>query len=361
MKIVSVVGARPNFMKMASLAQAFSASGGIQNVLVHTGQHYDNAMSQVFFDELKLPKPDVHLDVGSGTHAMQTAAILTRFEPVLDAEKPDAVVVVGDVNSTMACALAAAKKHVPVAHVESGLRSFDRRMPEEINRVVADHLSQWLFTSEPSGAQNLKKEGIERGVHFVGNTMIDCLKMHQAAAKKRNAARQLDLDRYGLVTLHRPENVDAPAQLEKLVAMVETAAKRMPLVVPIHPRTKKQLEQYGHFKRLQDHANIRMVEPLGYLDFLSLQMHAAFVLTDSGGIQEETTFLNVPCLTLRSNTERPVTVLQGSNTLIGLERAALEKALDAIENRTYKQAATPEKWDGQAGKRIAKILGESAA
>ena len=356
MKIVSVVGARPNFMKMASLSQAFSASGNIQNVLVHTGQHYDSAMSQVFFDELELPKPDVHLEVGSGTHAMQTAAILTRFEPVLDSEKPDAIVVVGDVNSTMACALAAAKKHVPVAHVESGLRSYDRRMPEEINRVVADHLSQWLFTSEPSGAENLRKEGIDRGVHFVGNTMIDCLKMHQKAAQKRDAAHNLDVDRYGLVTLHRAENVDDPVQLEKLVAMVEAAAKRMELVVPIHPRTKKQLEQNGHFGRLQENAQVRMVEPLGYLDFLSLQMDAAFVLTDSGGIQEETTFLNVPCLTMRSNTERPVTVLEGSNTLVGLDRAALEKALDAIENKTYKQARVPEKWDGLAGARIAKIL-----
>ncbi|MBI4361406.1 UDP-N-acetylglucosamine 2-epimerase (non-hydrolyzing) [Candidatus Micrarchaeota archaeon] len=356
MKIVSVVGARPNFMKMASLDAAFRKSGKVQNVLVHTGQHYDDAMSQVFFDELQLPKPDQYLGVGSGSHAQQTAEVMKRFEPVMDLEKPDAVLVVGDVNSTLACALAAAKKQVPVAHVEAGLRSFDKNMPEEVNRLVTDHLSTWLFTSEPSGAKNLEKEGITDDVFFAGNTMIDTLRFFHKKARDLNMKEKLDLEGYGLVTLHRPENVDDSKTLAKIVALLEVASRHEELVWPVHPRTKKQLEHTGLNQRIADNKKIRLLEPQGYLEFLSLQMDARFVLTDSGGIQEETTFLDVPCLTLRENTERPVTVEQGSNTLVGSDKGKLRAALEQIGRGTYKHATVPENWDGKAGQRIAEYL-----
>lgn len=359
MKIVSVVGARPNFMKMASLDDAFRKTKHIENVLVHTGQHYDDAMSKVFFEELQLPKPSQYLGVGSGSHAQQTADIMKGFDPVLDEEKPDAVLVVGDVNSTLACALVAAKKNVPVAHVEAGLRSFDKNMPEEVNRLVTDHLSKWLFTSEPSGKKNLEKEGITDGVFFAGNTMIDALVRFRKKAEALHVKKKLGLDAFGLATLHRPENVDDPQTLSKLVALLEMAGRHQTVVWPVHPRTRKQLEKTGLAERIRKNEEIRLLEPLGYLEFLSLQIEAGFVVTDSGGIQEETTFLDVPCLTLRSNTERPVTVEQGSNTLVGSDPQKLKAALEQIDQGTYKHATVPEKWDGKAGKRIAKQLEES--
>lgn len=356
MKIVSVVGARPNFMKMASLSAAFKKTTKIENVLVHTGQHYDAAMSAVFFDELGLEKPDVHLGVGSGSHATQTAAIMRAFEPVLDREEPDAVLVVGDVNSTLACALVAAKKHVPVAHVEAGLRSYDMTMPEEVNRLLTDQLSRWLFTSEKEAETNLGKEGIQENVFFVGNTMIDTLIHFKKKADVLEVKEKLGLGQYGLVTLHRPENVDDPGMLATMAGLVELASQHETLVWPVHPRTKKNLGKTSLLKALQQNQKIMLVEPRSYMEFLNLQMHARFVLTDSGGIQEETTFLDVPCLTLRKNTERPVTVTQGSNTVVGSNAKKLEAALQQISSGKYKHATTPEKWDGKAGERIVKQL-----
>jgi UDP-N-acetylglucosamine 2-epimerase (non-hydrolysing) len=355
--ICTVVGARPNFMKMAPIIQAISRMG-LPQVFVHTGQHYDNKMSAVFFDELGMPKPDVYLGVGSGTHAAQTARVMTAFEEVLLEHQPDLVVVAGDVNSTLACALTAAKLHIPVAHVEAGLRSFDRDMPEEINRVLTDHLSDLLFITEPSGQENLLKEGIDPGrMHFVGNTMIDSIHTHLEAALQKSPWTDFDLqpDSYCLVTLHRPANVDVAETLQEILSALEEIGHSWPILFPAHPRTSQRISQWGLSAR-----NIRFVPPLGYLDFLGLMARARLVLTDSGGIQEETTALGVPCITIRENTERPVTIEQGTNQLAGTRRAGILAAVEKLPAAGAGEepaARIPELWDGQAAERVAAVLG----
>ncbi len=357
MKILHVVGARPNFMKIAPLLRAMERyPDHFQQVLLHTGQHYDEKMSQVFFHELGLPKPSLNLDVGSGTHAQQTAQIMLRFEPVLEDIRPDWVVVVGDVNSTVACTLVCSKLGVPVAHVEAGLRSFDRTMPEEINRLLTDQISDLLFTHSPEADENLRSEGVApEKIHFVGNIMIDTLVRLLAQAETRwgRLEAQFSLDGYTLVTLHRPFNVDDPAVLTGILEALYQAGRATPVLFPVHPRTRAVIETH-HLLR-QD-PGVRLLDPLGYLDFLALQAHAALVVTDSGGIQEETTFLGVPCLTVRPNTERPVTITQGTNRLVS---AAPQDLLTAIESTLAAppvKTSPPALWDGQTAARIVKVF-----
>lgn len=357
MKILHVVGARPNFMKMAPIIREMSKyPAEFEQLLVHTGQHYDAAMSQIFFDELEMPQPDVNLEVGSGSHAWQTAQIMQRFEPVLLDYQPDWVLVPGDVNSTLACALVASKLGVKVAHVEAGLRSFDRTMPEEINRVLTDHLADLLFTTEPSGHKNLRQEGIpEEKIRFVGNTMIDTLVqlLPKAEARWPQLRARFQLDRYVLVTLHRPSNVDDPGTLTEIVAALQEISQQVPVIFPVHPRTREQLAQLGMSDPKSKIENLKFLGPLGYLDFLALQAHAALVLTDSGGVQEETTYLGVPCLTARPNTERPVTVTEGTNQLVSGQRDMLVQAVARSQN---KLGVIPELWDGKAAQRIVQTL-----
>jgi UDP-N-acetylglucosamine 2-epimerase (non-hydrolysing) len=360
--VVFVAGARPNFMKVAPMLRAMTAAAApFERVLVHTGQHYDAAMSDVFFRELGMPAPDVHLNAGSGSHGAQTARVLASFEEYLlgCSALPRGVVVVGDVNSTMACALAAVKLGVPVAHVEAGLRSFDRAMPEEINRVVTDAICDLLLTSERAGDTNLAREGIppER-VRFVGNVMIDTL-VHQLPAARAlgvPAAMGLAPRGYALVTLHRPSNVDEPARLTALVALLERLAAQRAVVFPTHPRTRERLERFGLLERLRGHGAIHLRDPLGYRENLGLMADAALVLTDSGGIQEETTALGVPCLTLRSNTERPATVTDGTNTLVGDDLDAASARVQEVLDGRYKRGGTVEGWDGHAAERVARVL-----
>lgn len=352
--VLSVVGARPNFMKIAPVMRALEARGARQ-LLVHTGQHYDARMSQVFFDELALPEPDIYLGVGSDTHARQTARLLVDFEEVLREHRPDLVVVAGDVNSTLAAALTAAKEGVPTAHVEAGLRSFDRAMPEEINRIVTDHLSDLLFTTEESGNRHLAHEGIAaEKVHFVGNCMVDSLLEHRRRALETEPwnAFSLPPDGYGLVTLHRPSNVDDPATLARLLRLLGELAEGLPLLFPVHPRTRARIEASG----VAVPSALVLCEALPYLSFLGLMARARLVLTDSGGIQEETTALDIPCLTLRENTERPVTVDLGSNRLVGTDEAAIRGGFDEILRGAWKRATRPPLWDGRAGERIAEIV-----
>ena len=356
MRILHVVGARPNFMKIAPIMQAMKRHPeDFEQLLVHTGQHYDANMSQIFFDELELPKPDINLEVGSGSHAQQTAQMMQRFEPVLQEYKPDWVFVPGDVNSTIACALVATKLKVKVAHVEAGLRSFDRTMPEEINRIVTDHLSDLLFTTEPSGNQNLIREGVvPEKIRFVGNTMIDTLVRLLPKAEQRWSAleQKFGLDRYVLVTLHRPANVDNPDTLAEILTALDEISREIPVIFPIHPRTRQRIAAAGI---LSSSTRIILLQPLGYLDFLALQAHASLVLTDSGGIQEETTYLRVPCLTVRANTERPVTISQGTNRLVASHRAAIVLAAQEALHRMIDDATEiepPELWDGSAAQRI---------
>lgn len=368
-KILHVVGARPNFMKAASVTQALRARQGWEQRLVHTDQHYDDRLSRVFFDELGLPKPDVHLGVGSGSHAWQTAEIMTRFEQVMRNERPALVVVYGDVNSTLACALVSAKLGVPVAHVEAGLRSFDRTMPEEVNRILTDHLAEYLFTTEPSARHNLIREGIaERKIFFVGNVMVDTLIRHRAHARRLKFRERLGLApwSYGLLTLHRPSNVDAPQMLAGILEAVRDLSSELPIVFPCHPRTRRQLAR-SPFKRLvgaggqgSEKGGERLIvtEPLGYLQFLSLMTEARLVLTDSGGIQEETTVLGIPCLTLRENTERPVTIEQGTNVLVGASPERILAAATKVLQNGCAAGRAPELWDGQAAERIAMVLEE---
>ncbi len=359
-KILSVVGARPNFMKVAPLHRAFEQyKGPVSQHIVHTGQHYDRAMSKVFFEDLELPQPDFYLGVGSGTHAEQTARVMVEFEKVLTEQKPDLVIVVGDVNSTVACSLVSVKLGVPVAHVEAGLRSFDRSMPEEINRLVTDAISQYLFVSEPSGVRNLRSEGVpEEKIFFVGNVMIDSLIHYREKARRSPMRTDLGLDGapYMLVTLHRPSNVDDKQSLSRILAAFERLANRCAVVFPIHPRTRKMLSEFGLMERANAIGSLKLLEPLGYLDFLSLMEQAQLVLTDSGGIQEETTFLGVPCLTLRKNTERPVTVDVGTNQLCGDDLGvAVEQGLAILSGRK-KAGIVPDLWDGRAAQRIAEIV-----
>lgn len=359
--ILCVVGARPNFIKMAPLLRAFGAEPRLpQAVLIHTGQHADAAMSERFFDELDLPLPARRLDSAQGSQTLQTADIMRRFEPVIDEFQPSCVVVVGDVNSTLACALGAAQKQVPVIHVEAGLRSFDRRMPEEINRVMTDHLAELLFTTERDADDNLRREGIaaER-IRRVGNVMVDALRSHQGrfvpAEQTIHAAGRPLAARYGVVTLHRPANVDRPEVLAELIALLRAIGARLPLIWPLHPRARAQLERFG----LLDFAvpeQLLLLEPLGYHAMLGLISGATAVLTDSGGIQEETTVLGIPCLTLRENTERPVTVEEGTNIVVGHDGARILCLIEEVLAGRGKRGRVPALWDGCASERIAAQL-----
>ncbi len=358
LKIIIVAGARPNFMKAAPIVWAASADG-IDAVIVHTGQHYDERMSRVFFQELGLPQPKYNLGVGSGSHAWVTARCLERLEPVLLQEKPDWVLVVGDVNSTLAGALAAVKLGIPTAHVEAGLRSFDRTMPEEINRIATDAIVDLHFISEPSGLENLRREGhAEERLHLVGNVMIDALDRFLPEARKRCMAEKLGLSCRGfaLLTLHRPSNVDGKEGLKALVDRLVEVGKRIPVVFPVHPRTKGNLEKAKLLSKLEAAQRIKVLEPLGYPDFLCLMQGARVVLTDSGGIQEETTVLGVPCLTLRDNTERPITVEQGTNQLVGAKGEGLLDALEQVLGRPLPTGRRPALWDGRAAQRIMAAL-----
>jgi UDP-N-acetylglucosamine 2-epimerase (non-hydrolysing) len=353
-KLVIVAGARPNFMKIAPLIHELRCTPEFATILVHTGQHYDENMSGRFFQDLDLPLPDYHLEVGSGSHAQQTAEIMKRFEPVVLAEKPQGVVVAGDVNSTMACAIVAKKLDAPVIHVEAGLRSFDRTMPEEINRVVTDAISDLLLVTEESGRRNLRAEGVPSDrIAFVGNLMIDSLKRNLERARQSDVQQRLGIEpgRFGLVTLHRPSNVDAPHQLRNLLEALEQIAEDLPLYWPVHPRTAVRLQETG----LRITGRVFLIEPLGYLDFLSLMSKSAVVLTDSGGIQEETTVLGVPCLTLRENTERPVTIEQGTNRLAGTSKASILRSWHDLQ-REPKRGVVPDRWDGNAAQRCRQAL-----
>ena len=374
--ILHVCGARPNFMKVAPIMAAVeagnarsrpaaaagsgAASAGFAQTLVHTGQHYDAGLSDVFFAQLGLPQPDYHLGVGSGSHAAQTAHVLERLEPVLLQERPDLVVVVGDVNSTVAAALCAAKLGIPVAHVEAGLRSGDRRMPEELNRLLTDQLADLLFTTERSAGENLAREGVDDArVHFVGNTMIDTLERLLPQARGGEALERLRLTArgYGLVTLHRPSNVDNGAQLGALVAALRRCAERVPLVWPVHPRTRALLGELQYGARRSAEPRLLLSEPLGYLDFLQLMDGARLVLTDSGGIQEETTVLGVPCLTVRTSTERPITLTAGTNRLVDpYDAAAIVGAVDDVLAAPMASGVRPELWDGHAAERIVAVI-----
>lgn len=356
MKILHVVGARPNFMKIAPVMEALARRAGVVQRLVHTGQHYDEKMAGIFFEQLGLPRPDRDLEVGSGTQAEQTAAVMVKFEKVLEEERPDVVVVVGDVNSTLAATLVAAKAGTPVAHVEAGLRSGDLSMPEEINRLVTDRLADILLTPSRDADENLRKEGVAEGrIHFVGNVMIDTLLRHRARAPWGEVSGRLSLkDRgYSVLTLHRPANVDAADSLSLILSRIEPVTAEYPVVFPVHPRTARRMKESGIEP---PPGSVRLVEPLGYLEFLALMDHAALVLTDSGGIQEETTVLGVPCFTLRNNTERPVTISEGTNTLVGADAAGLAGAYAAFRAGARPAARLPELWDGRAGERIADVL-----
>lgn len=365
MRIMHVVGARPNFMKIAPIIHTMAQQPQeFEQILVHTGQHYDANMSQVFFDELELPHPDVNLEVGSGSHASQTAQIMLRFEPILVDYKPDWVIVPGDVNSTMACTLVASKLGVKVAHVEAGLRSFDRTMPEEINRLVTDQLADLLLTPSPDGDENLLREGVApEKIRFVGNVMIDTLVrlLPKAAARWPHLQQQYGLDKFVLATLHRPGNVDTADRLAELVATLETIADAATVLFPVHPRTRQRMINQDLLPKSKA---VLLVEPLGYLDFLALQSQAALVLTDSGGVQEETTYLGTPCLTIRPNTERPVTITHGTNRLIASTRAAiLEATLPLLTKPAHaiEPPRRPPLWDGHAAERIVAVLREVSA
>jgi UDP-N-acetylglucosamine 2-epimerase (non-hydrolysing) len=361
MRILNVVGARPNMIKMAPLVAEMGRTPEIEQTLLHTGQHYDAKMSHIFFEELGLPQPDIYLGVGSGSHAEQTARVMIEFEKVILARRPDLVLVVGDVNSTLACAITATKLWVPVAHVEAGLRSFDRRMPEEINRIVTDALSDLLFTTSRDADENLQKEGISPAkIFFVGNVMIDTLMRHRAQAERLQTPARLGVQpgEYALLTLHRPSNVDVRAVFSEIIDALTRIQVHLPVLFPAHPRTVQRITEFGFAQRLERAPNLHLMDPLGYLEFLDLMIHARLVLTDSGGIQEETTVLEVPCLTLRENTERPVTLTAGTNVLVGTrpERivAEAEKALAG----GGKVGRVPELWDGHAAQRIVQVLRE---
>ncbi|HQB13255.1 MAG TPA: UDP-N-acetylglucosamine 2-epimerase (non-hydrolyzing) [Syntrophales bacterium] len=371
-----MAGARPNFMKIAPLMAAFGERPEITPLLVHTGQHYDRVMSDLFFRELGIPEPDLNLGVGSASHAVQTAEIMKAFEPIIVEEKPDAVLVVGDVNSTIACGLVAVKLGVKLIHVEAGLRSFDRTMPEEINRLLTDSISDLLFCSEPSGVENLRREGVaEEKIHLVGNVMIDTLLRNRDKAEASTILDTLHLNSgrpYAVVTLHRPSNVDDPVMLDRIMTVLEEIGREMPVVFPVHPRTRARLNGVTSSKSVilengpdavAENANFKdltpglmLIDPLGYLDFLKLMAHARIVLTDSGGIQEETTILGTPCLTLRENTERPITVEMGTNRLVGSEPERIMRAYREVVGGEMMSGGPPPLWDGQAAQRIAAVI-----
>ena len=362
-KILLIVGARPNFMKMAPLYFALTQSEHLDPAIVHTGQHYDYAMSQAFFEDLELPEPDHYLEVGSGTHAEQTGKVMVEFEKVLVEDKPDLVVVFGDVNSTVACSLTAKKLLIPVAHVEAGLRSFDETMPEEINRRVTDAISDLLFTPSVDGDENLRTEGVDHGrVRCVGNIMIDSLVTilgRISASQEDQTLDGLDLQQndYVLVTLHRPSNVDAADSLSDILTYLNKLSEKATVVFPMHPRTKKNIERFAIETKFND--AFRIIDPVRYREFITLQKNARFVLTDSGGIQEETTYLKLPCLTLRPNTERPITVTQGTNELVDM--ATVGKQSERILAGDWKQGSVPALWDGKTAGRIVEAISEFTA
>ncbi len=355
-KVFLIAAARPNFMKVAPLWRAMDQSRSLKPILIHTGQHYDKNMSDVFFEDLGLPQPDVHLGVSGGTHSQQTAGVMLKFEELCLEQKPDLVLVVGDVNATMATSVVASKLHIPVAHVEAGLRSRDMTMPEEINRLITDAIADLLFTPSLDGSENLRDENVaESRIHFVGNIMIDSL---QRSSKKATALEtyrrfQVEPGNYGVVTLHRPANVDDPENLQKL--LLALASMNLPLLFPVHPRTRAVMEKYNLLEICQlAHSQIQLIEPLGYYEFMNLVIHCRLMLTDSGGLQEETTFLDIPCLTLRPNTERPITITQGTNELATVE--SLPHQAETILAGKWKKGSVPELWDGKTADRIIEVL-----
>ena len=365
MKIINIVGARPNFMKMAPIIEALNRyPDDFDHLLVHTGQHYDQKMSKAFFDDLGMPKPDIDLGVGSGSHAEQTARIMVEFEKVCLSEKPDLVIVVGDVNSTMACTITAKKLGIKVAHVEAGLRSRDMSMPEEINRLCTDVLCDYLFTTDRLADENLRTEGVPaEKIHFVGNVMIDTLVHHREKAAQLNLLTEMGLapQGYATLTLHRPGNVDDKETLQGILDALKEISQQLPILFPIHPRTRKMVETFGfqdYFSTGSKVEGIWLTEPLGYLEFLHLNMNAKLVLTDSGGLQEETTVLGVPCITMRPNTERPITCVEGTNVLVGSHREDILNAAQEVLAGKGSAGQIPEKWDGAAAERIVGVLVE---
>lgn len=365
MKLMHVVGARPNFMKIAPVIAAFNEYNKLNNNrftqrLIHTGQHYDHKMSELFFEQLEMPRPDINLEIGSGTHGKQTGQIMISFEEVLQKENPDLVIVVGDVNSTIACAIDSKKLGIPVAHIEAGLRSFDMTMPEEINRIVTDSISDLYFTTDRQANKNLENEGVSKDkIKFVGNVMIDTLLKHKKNALKKPNLRELGLvtdhgviREYAVLTLHRPANVDDQAILHELITAIQHIGKDIPVIFPIHPRTLSNINKFGLGYEFTEKNNIRLIEPQGYLEFMNLMANAKLVLTDSGGIQEETTILNIPCLTLRTSTERPITIEQGTNKLVGVSSKDIISAYGHIQKNNRNSNAIPELWDGSAAHRI---------
>jgi len=361
MKIACIVGARPNFMKIAPILEGMSEYPKLEPLLIHTGQHYDYEMSQIFFEELDIPKPDVHLNVGSGTHAVQTGKIMTAFEEVAFEQKPDLILVVGDVNSTLACTLVGAKLCIPVAHVEAGIRSFDRTMPEEINRIMTDSVSDYLFTPIKDANENLAKEGIPaEKVFLVGDVMIDTLLKYKDMASSDGILETLGLEKqsYVLMTLHRPFNVDVEESFVGILDALSEIQSRIKIIFPSHPRTKARIEKFGLSDKVAKMENLIMVEPLGYLKFMGLMINSKFVLTDSGGMQTETTVLNIPCLTMRENTERPETINAGTNILVGNDpRLIVEESMKILDGNG-KKGTYPNLWDGHAARRIAEVINE---
>ena len=363
MKIVNVVGARPNFMKIAPLMRAYKQyNDSINPVLVHTGQHYDETMSKTFFEQLDIPRPDVNLGVGSGSHAEQTAKIMMSFEKLIKDAKPDIVVVVGDVNSTMACSITAAKFGIKTAHVEAGLRSFDMTMPEEINRKVTDSICDYLFTTEESACENLRNEGVkEDKIFFVGNVMIDTLSYYLDKIKDMALpVNGITENNYATITIHRPSNVDNRPVLKRIISALEKIQKDIPVIFPMHPRTRKNIDQFGLSEKVLGMPNLIITEPIGYLEFLRLNKTAKLVLTDSGGLQEETTYLSIPCLTIRENTERPVTIDIGTNVLTGSNPDSILAEYEKIMNGNFKRGRIPYLWDGHTAERIVEKLAESS-
>ncbi len=346
-------------MKIAPIYFALKSEQEFEPILIHTGQHYDKNLSEIFFTELGLPKPDIYLGVGSGTHGEQTSRIMIEFEKVLFKENPDLVMVAGDVNSTIACALDSVKLHIPVAHLEAGLRSYDRQMPEEINRVLTDSISDILFTPSYNASENLKKEGVsDKKIFFVGNAMIDSLKKYESIAEKSDVLERFNLSKknYALITLHRPSNVDNKESFEKIIKAFEVIEKRIKLIFPIHPRSRKQIERFSLMAHFNDMKNFQLIDPIGYLDFLKLEKYAKFVLTDSGGIQEETTVFGVSCLTIRKNTERPITIRQGTNQLVGTDTQKIIKTANSIIDGYCKKGNIPNFWDGKTANRVVEVL-----
>jgi UDP-N-acetylglucosamine 2-epimerase (non-hydrolysing) len=359
LKILNIVGARPNLVKISPLIREMKKHQEIEPLLVHTGQHYDEKLSGLFFQQMSIPEPDFNLGVGSGSHAWQTAQVLERIEPILQKVRPDLVVVVGDVNSTLAASLAAAKMGIPIAHVEAGLRSFDRTMPEEINRLVTDALADYLFATEQDALENLLREGRPRErIHLVGNVMIDALRLYLPVAEQSQIIRELGLGEgaevrpYAVLTLHRPSNVDSPEDLRQILETMDEVGEMLPVIFPIHPRAHAKLLKLG----AQNHSRVRVIPPVGYLDFLCLMSRARFVLTDSGGIQEETTALGVPCFTLRENTERPVTVKEGTNEIVGRNHDLIVTSARNVLKGKGKSGRVPDLWDGKAAERIVAVL-----